>query len=350
MKRILITGGAGFIGTNFIYLCLEKGYSVLNYDILTYAGNLNNLKNAELSNNYEFIRGDICDSKLFSKCLEKFKPNFVVNFAAESHVDRSIDFPDAFIKTNIIGTYEILTAVSKYHSNYSNKNEFRFLHVSTDEVYGSLGAKGLFKEDSQYNPSSPYSASKASSDHLVNAWNKTYSLPSLITNCSNNYGPYQFPEKLIPLMINNCIQNKKLPIYGNGSNIRDWLYVEDHCRAIYSVLHNGEIGNTYNIGGNEEKTNLDIVNEICNILNKIYPSKEVDNYNELIEFVDDRPGHDFRYAIDSSKIRIGCNWNPIESFNSGLEKTIRWYINNYSWVKDIKENKYNSERLGIKSL
>jgi len=350
MNKFLITGGAGFVGSNFVHFCLNNNHKVLNYDSLTYAGNLNNLKDAELNNNYQFIKGNICDGELFSDCLNEFNPDYIVNFAAESHVDRSIDSPDSFIKTNINGTFQILSSSYNYYSKLNNKNIFRFLHVSTDEVYGSLEDDGFFTEQTPYNPSSPYSASKASSDHLVNAWHRTYEFPILITNCSNNYGPYQFPEKLIPLMVINCLENKKLPIYGDGKNIRDWLYVEDHCKAIYSVLQKGKIGDTYNIGGNEEKTNLEIVNTICEILDELHPSKMLKSYKELIHFVKDRPGHDYRYAIDSSKIKKECNWTPSESFYSGIEKTIKWYLGNFIWVEDIKKNRYNMERLGVNKI
>jgi len=350
MDKFLITGGAGFIGSNFVHLCLENNHKVLNYDLLTYAGNLNNLQAADLDSNYQFVKGDICDNKLFSNCLNEFKPDYIVNFAAESHVDRSIDSPDSFIKTNINGTFQILSSSYDYFSKLAKDNKFRFLHVSTDEVYGSLGSEGFFTEKTAYNPSSPYSASKASSDHLVNAWHKTYNFPALITNCSNNYGPYQFPEKLIPLMILNCLDNKKLPIYGDGKNIRDWLFVEDHCKAIYSVLKMGSIGETYNVGGNEEKSNLQVVNAICEILDEIHPSKTLGSYKKLIDFVDDRPAHDFRYAIDSSKIKKECNWKPYENFYSGLKKTIKWYLDNADWTQYIQKNKYNLERLGVSKI
>ena len=346
MKKILVTGGAGFIGSNFIHYCLEENNKILNFDLLTYAGNLENLENISQDRNYTFVKGDICDSTLFLRCLYDFKPDFVVNFAAESHVDRSIDGPERFITTNIIGTYKLLSCCQEYHLKLS-KSEFRFLHISTDEVYGSLKEGGYFIEKTAYQPSSPYSASKASSDHLVNAWNKTFSFPSLITNCSNNYGPYQFPEKLIPLMIVNALDERPLPIYGTGNNIRDWLYVKDHCDAIYAVLLNGKIGETYNIGGNEEKSNLEIVNAICKILDELKPSQSLKTYKDLIKFVDDRPGHDFRYAIDSSKIRNQLGWVPKESFTTGLNKTIHWFIKNYEWVEKIKKEKYNLERLGI---
>jgi len=346
MKKILVTGGAGFIGSNFIHYCLNKNDILMNYDSLTYAGNLNNFNNIINKQNYQFIKGDICDETLFSKCLKEFKPDFIVNFAAESHVDRSIDGPECFVNTNILGTYKILNESYKYYKEL-NKSNFKFIHISTDEVYGSLGENGFFTENTPYNPSSPYSASKASSDHLVNAWNKTYNFPTNITNCSNNYGPYQFPEKLIPLMINNCLDNKKLPVYGNGKNIRDWLYVEDHCRAIYKVMHDGKIGETYNIGGNEEKTNIDIITTICDLLDEIKPSSKLESYKDLIIYVKDRPGHDYRYAIDASKIFKNLKWEPSESFESGIKKTIKWYIENLKWVEDIRNNKYNLDRLGV---
>ena len=310
--NILVTGGAGFIGSNFINSQINKhSNKILNYDNLTYAANLSNLDDCQNNSLYTFIKGDICDKKKMSECLSNFQPNYIVNFAAESHVDRSIDGPSAFINTNILGTFNLLETTLNYWKNLSNenKNKFRFLHISTDEVYGSLGKTDSFKETTAYNPSSPYSASKASSDHLVKAWNHTYNLPTLITNCSNNYGPYQFPEKLIPLMIINCIKKNKLPIYGNGKNIRDWLHVDDHCSAIYEVLKNGKIGETYNIGGNEEKTNLEIVTNICNILDNKKPLNN-STYKDLITFVKDRSGHDFRYAIDASKIK-----NQLKSFD-----------------------------------
>ena len=349
MNKILVTGGAGFIGSNFIIkLINEKNIQILNYDKLTYAGNLDNLSHIENNENYCFINGDIKDLKKVSKTIKEFQPDAIVNFAAESHVDRSIDGPKDFIDTNIIGTFVMLNSALEYFRSLDNikSKKFRFLHISTDEVYGSLGPTGKFKETTSYNPSSPYSASKASSDHLVKSWYHTYSLPVLITNCSNNYGPYQFPEKLIPLMITNCLEHKKLPIYGKGDNIRDWIYVDDHCRGIYEVLKRGKLGQTYNIGGNQEMKNIDIVHNICKILDRIKPSNKYDSYSSLITFVKDRPGHDFRYAIDSNKVESELNFYPKETLESGLEKTIQWYLDNIIWINKIRIEKYNQERLG----
>ena len=347
MYKILVTGGSGFIGSNFIYYCLNKNNKVLNFDKLTYAGNLNNLKKEESNKNYHFIQGDICNKNKLTKSIEKFKPDFIVNFAAETHVDRSIENSSSFIKTNILGTSVLLDCCLENIDK--NINDFKLLHISTDEVYGSLDRQGFFTEESPYNPSSPYSASKASSDHLVNAWHKTYGIKTNIINCSNNYGPFQFPEKLIPLVIISAIRENSLPVYGTGKNIRDWLYVEDHCRAIYNVLLNGKNGDTYNVGGGEEKTNLEVVNNICDILDDIYPSENLKSYKELIKFVEDRPGHDFRYAIDYSKLKNELSWQPKESFNSGLRKTIDWYLKNLDWIKNITSDKYNLSRLGLKN-
>ena len=343
--KIFVTGGLGFIGSNFISMQIDKHKNeILNFDKLTYAANVNNLLKYKKNKLYNFVQGDIVDSKKILKILNSYKPDCIINFAAESHVDRSIDGPKEFINTNIIGTYELLNATLKYYElNYKeNENHFRFIHVSTDEVYGSLGKQGYFKENTPYNPSSPYSASKASSDHLVRAWNLTFNLPTIITNCSNNYGPFQFPEKLIPLMIINCIKHNNLPIYGDGKNIRDWLYVTDHCDALYSVILNGKNGETYNIGGNQEKNNLEIVSTICKILDEKIPSNKIDSYKELITFVEDRPGHDFRYAIDASKIKKHLNWSPHYTFEDGIKKTIDWYIKYKDWWKNL----YISERLG----
>jgi len=343
--KIFVTGGLGFIGSNFISMQIDKHKNeILNFDKLTYAANVNNLLKYKKNKLYNFVQGDIVDSKKILKILNSYKPDCIINFAAESHVDRSIDGPKEFINTNIIGTYELLNATLKYYElNYKeNENHFRFIHVSTDEVYGSLGKQGYFKENTPYNPSSPYSASKASSDHLVRAWNLTFNLPTIITNCSNNYGPFQFPEKLIPLMIINCIKHNNLPIYGDGKNIRDWLYVADHCDALYSVILNGKNGETYNIGGNQEKNNLEIVSTICKILDEKIPSNKIDSYKELITFVEDRPGHDFRYAIDASKIKKHLNWSPHYTFEDGIKKTIDWYIKYKDWWKNL----YIGERLG----
>ena len=295
------------------------------------------------------MHGDICDAELVSKLFTEYQPNYIVNFAAESHVDRSIDGPAEFIQTNIVGTSVLLQEALKYYSTLKGRKSkrFRFHHVSTDEVFGSLSESGFFTEETPYDPSSPYSASKASSDHLIRAWHRTFDLPVLISNCSNNYGPYQFPEKLIPLMILNCLEEKPLPVYGTGENIRDWLYVEDHCDAIYTILQKGTIGETYNVGGNNEIKNIQIVEEICDVLNDIHPAGSGKSYHELITFVKDRPGHDFRYAIDASKLKKEIGWEPKESFNTGIQKTIEWYLKNEEWWRIIQENTYKQERLGI---
>ena len=345
-----ITGGCGFIGSNFIQYILENTdvKRVVNLDKLTYAGNTSNLKEFDSDNRYVFIKGDIIDSKLVRSIFQNHNPDCLVHFAAESHVDRSIDGPAEFINTNIIGTFTLLEESLRYHKSLSNNSEegFRFHHISTDEVFGSLGKTGSFTEATPYDPSSPYSAAKASSDHLVRAWHRTFGLPVLITNCSNNYGPYQFPEKLIPLMIINCLNEKPLPVYGKGDNIRDWLYVEDHCNAIMSVLKEGILGETYNIGGRTEMSNLKIVETICDSLNEIYPSPSGKSYRELITFVTDRPGHDYRYSIDASKIEKELNWMPNESFKTGISKTIQWYLDHQDWSQEIQTKIYEQERLG----
>jgi len=347
MKNLLVTGGCGFIGSNFIQQIYEKEHNcyIINLDKLTYAGNQENLKGIPDSF-HTLIKGDICDYNLLESLFEKYQFDAVIHFAAESHVDRSIDGPAEFIQTNIVGTLNLLE-VSRNYFQSSKQKDFRFLHVSTDEVYGSLADFGKFQESTPYNPTSPYSASKAGSDHLVRSWNKTFGLPTIITNCSNNYGPYQFPEKLIPVMIINCLQHKSLPIYGNGMNVRDWLYVRDHCDAIQTVLKHGQIGETYNIGGNNEITNFDVVLTICSILDEICPRQDGSQYKELINYVKDRPGHDFRYSIDSSKINQELNWLPKESFESGIRKTIEWYLNNREWWLQIQGKSYMQERLGV---
>lgn len=352
MKTVyFVTGGCGFIGANFIQYLLKKTKpkSVINLDKLTYAGNQKNLAVFEQDPRYIFVHGDICDAELVSRLFTEYQPNYIINFAAESHVDRSIDGPAEFIQTNIVGTSVLLQESLKYYSTLKGKESerFRFHHVSTDEVFGSLSESGFFTEETPYDPSSPYSASKASSDHLVRAWHRTFDLPVLISNCSNNYGPYQFPEKLIPLMILNCLEEKPLPVYGTGENIRDWLYVEDHCDAIYTILQKGTIGETYNVGGNNEIKNIQIVEVICDVLNDIHPAGSGKSYHELITFVKDRPGHDFRYAIDASKLKKEIGWEPKESFNTGIQKTIEWYLKNEEWWKTIQENTYKQERLGI---
>ena len=349
MKKILITGGAGFIGSNFVLHQVNKLQNkVLCFDKITYAGNLENLQSIENNELFFFVKGDICDRNLVNQTINQFQPDSIVHFAAESHVDRSIDDPMDFIKTNIVGTTILLEASMSYYKKLSEakKNKFRFLHISTDEVYGSLGETGLFTEATPYDPSSPYSASKASSDHLVRAWNRTFGLPIIITNCSNNYGAFQFPEKLIPLMIINAISDKSLPIYGKGDNVRDWLYVTDHCKAISTVLETGIVGETYNIGGNCEKQNVEIVNNICEILDEFVPREDGKSYKNQITYVKDRPGHDMRYAIDSSKIQNNLGWKPEETFDSGIQKTIKWYLENKNWWKNIQNKKYGQERLG----
>ncbi len=343
MKTYLITGGAGFIGSNLVLLSRKKGIRIINLDLLTYAGNLMNLEPVKDDPNHIFIKGDIGDRELVRNILKKYKPDGVINLAAESHVDRSINNPEAFIKTNILGTFHLLDECYSYWLNLDNdkKQNFRFLHVSTDEVYGSLEPDSSpFNENSKYAPSSPYSASKAGSDHLVRAYNRTYGFPTIITNCSNNYGPRQFPEKLIPLIILNAIHGKPLPIYGDGLNIRDWLYVEDHCKAILLVMDKGNIGEVYNIGGKCERTNLELVKTICRLLDEMNPESLYIPHESLIKFVKDRPGHDRRYAIDCSKIERELGWRPKESLETGLKKTIIWYLNNEKWVNNILSGEY----------
>ncbi len=350
-KTYIVTGGSGFIGSNFIRFILNEGYAekIINLDKLTYAGNPKNLSDFQQDERYVFVQGDICNQDLVKELFLIHRPNVIVNFAAESHVDRSIDGPGDFIKTNISGTFTLLQESLRYFQTLENENQelFRFHHVSTDEVFGSLNDNGFFTEETPYDPSSPYSASKAASDHLVRAWQRTFGLPIIISNCSNNYGPYQFPEKLIPLMILNCLAEESLPVYGTGENVRDWLYVDDHCEAIHTIIENGKIGETYNVGGNNEIMNIDIVKTICNILDEIKPSTHLKSYMELITFVTDRPGHDFRYAIDSSKLKNELNWQPKETFETGIKQTINWYLENQSWWQDIQNKTYQQERLGV---
>ena len=350
MKRILLTGGAGFIGSALVrHIIRQTDYHVLNVDALTYAGNLESLEDVAQSDRYRFVQADICDGEAVMSLLQDYKPDAVMHLAAESHVDRSIDGPASFIQTNIVGTYTLLEAARSYWDGLDaiNKQQFRFHHISTDEVYGSLGAEGLFSETSPYQPNSPYSASKASSDHLVNAWHHTYGLPVVITNCSNNYGPYQFPEKLIPLVILNALEGKPLPIYGAGDNVRDWLYVEDHVTALLRVLEQGGVGETYNIGGHNEKTNLEVVKHICALLDELVPASNHVPHEQLITFVKDRPGHDKRYAIDATKIDTELGWKPIETFDSGLRKTVQWYLENQAWCRRVQDGSYRRERLGL---
>lgn len=356
--NILVTGGAGFIGSAVIRNIINHTeHQVLNVDKLTYAGNLESLKSVENNNRYRFKQIDICNKPELHRLFEIFQPDLVMHLAAESHVDRSITGPAEFVHTNILGTYTLLEVARSYWSELDNskKNAFRFHHISTDEVYGDLphpddqpqdqGVLPLFSECSSYAPSSPYSASKASGDHLVRAWHKTYNIPTIITNCSNNYGPYHFPEKLIPLVILNALERKELPVYGNGSQIRDWLYVEDHAEALYKVATEGKVGETYNIGGHNEKQNIEVVRAICQILDELVPCDK--SYTELIAFVKDRPGHDRRYAIDATKIKNELNWVPKETFETGLEKTVKWYLNNHDWCERVQSGSYQRERLGM---
>ena len=350
MKNVLVTGGLGFIGSNFIRLLLKNQEfdQIINFDKQTYAGNPENLQDLEKENSYHFIQADIGDGDAVLQALEGYEVDAVVNFAAESHVDRSIDGPEPFVHTNVVGTLRLLESTKSYLAEVvgDKRDSFRFLHVSTDEVYGSLKPEHpAFCETTPYAPNSPYSASKASADHLVRAYHHTFGLPVLTTNCSNNYGPYQFPEKLIPLMILNACEGKNLPIYGDGSNIRDWLHVEDHCSGILSVLRKGRAGETYCIGGASEKTNMEVIDTLCNILDRHHPS--VAPHNQLKTFVTDRPGHDYRYAIDFSKIKNELGWQPSYSFEEGMEQTVQWYLNHQEWCENVTSGKYQRERLGI---
>lgn len=340
-KRCIVTGGCGFIGSALVrHLVKNEGAEVLVVDKLTYAGVRESLK--EVEHGYEFLQADICDCEAMDRAFDSFKPQTIFHLAAESHVDRSIDGPGDFIKTNIVGTASLLQSALRY---WRTNPDFVFQHISTDEVYGALGDEGFFTESTPYSPHSPYSASKASSDHLVRAWHDTYGLPVLITNCSNNYGPYHFPEKLIPLVILNCLDEKALPVYGKGANIRDWLYVDDHVRALYLVNEKGVSGQTYNIGGHNERTNLEVVKTVCSILDELRPRKS-GSYADLITYVADRPGHDLRYAIDPSKIMNDLGWRAQENFESGIRKTVAWYLDNEWWWKPIREGKYAGQRLG----
>lgn len=350
--KIIVTGGAGFIGSALIrHIINNTNHQVLNIDKLTYAGNLESLVDVESNSRYHFKQIDICNAEAIEKAFNEFQPDVIMHLAAESHVDRSIDGPAEFINTNIVGTYTLLEAARKYWQelNETRKSSFRFHHISTDEVYGDLeGTSDLFTETTPYAPSSPYSASKASSDHLVRAWYRTYGLPVVITNCSNNYGPYHFPEKLIPLVILNALDGKPLPIYGKGNQIRDWLYVEDHARALCKVVTDGTIGETYNIGGHNEKQNITVVKTICAILDELRPRSNGQPYDSLITFVTDRPGHDVRYAIDATKIKNDLGWTPEETFDSGIRKTVEWYLNNLEWCRRVQDGSYQRERLGVK--
>lgn len=346
--RILVTGGAGFIGSALVrYLVSEAGADVLNLDKLTYAGNLESLSPIEGANNYHFVQADICDYGKINETIATFRPDHIMHLAAESHVDRSITGAKDFVETNVMGTFSMLEGARHYWNSLQGeaKANFRFLHVSTDEVYGSLGETGLFEETTPYDPSSPYSASKAASDHLAKAWHRTYGMPVVVSNCSNNYGPYHFPEKLIPLNIINAMEGKPLPVYGDGSNIRDWLYVEDHARALHLICSKGRLGETYNVGGRNERKNIDVVRRICAIMDQLRPQNAP--HDKLITFVTDRPGHDHRYAIDATKLETELGWKAQENFDSGIEKTVRWYLDNEVWWRPLRGEVYTGERLGV---
>jgi len=349
MKTLLVTGGAGFIGANFVLQAVTDGLRVVNLDKLTYAGNLDTLESLNGNDKHIFVQGDIGDRALVGKLLQQYRPSAIVNFAAESHVDRSIDGPATFVETNVVGTLGLLETARDYWRSLagSDKDTFRFLHVSTDEVYGSLGEDGKFTETTPYAPNSPYSASKAASDHLVRAFHHTYGLPTLTTNCSNNYGPYQFPEKLIPLVIQKAMAGEPLPVYGDGLNVRDWLFVGDHCSAIRRVLDGGRVGETYNVGGNAERNNITVVKTICALLDAKKPLIDGRKHESLITYVKDRPGHDRRYAIDASKLQGELGWQPSHSFEGGIEATVDWYIANRPWVQRVLDGSYRMERLGV---
>ncbi len=349
-KRYLVTGGAGFIGSAVVrHLLTQTEHRVCVVDKLTYAGNLDNLAPVAANDRYRFERADICDARGMREFLTGFQPDVVMHLAAESHVDRSIDGPGEFIQTNVVGTFTLLQATLAYWRGLAPEKAaaFRFHHVSTDEVFGSLGAEGLFSETTPYSPRSPYSASKAASDHLVNAWRHTYGLPVVLSNCSNNYGPYHFPEKLIPLAILNALEGKAIPVYGRGDNVRDWLYVDDHARALQAIAETGRPGESYNVGGNSERSNLEVVRGICALVDKLAPNSARGPCEKLIAYVTDRPGHDQRYAIDAGKIRRELGWTPLESFETGLRKTVQWYLDNPDWWRRIREGVYRGERLGV---
>jgi len=348
--RIFVTGGAGFIGSALVRnLIANSEHEVLNFDKLTYAGTLTTVDSVSDSSRYRFVQGDICDAAAVRAAIAEFQPDVITHLAAESHVDRSIDGPGAFIQTNMVGTFTMLSEARAYWLGLDEqaKAAFRFHHISTDEVYGSLGDEGLFTEETPYDPRSPYSASKAGSDHLVSAWGHTYGLPVLITNCSNNYGPYHFPEKLIPLMIVKALAGETLPVYGKGANVRDWLYVEDHVRALQAVFERGAVGRTYNVGGNNEKKNLEVVETVCTILDRLRPRADGQSYASQIGFVADRPGHDARYAIDATRIKDELGWEPQETFETGIEKTVRWYLDNESWWRGIVAERQADQRRGL---
>lgn len=349
-NTIIVTGGAGFIGSAVIrHLLKNSDFHVVNVDKLTYAGNLETLEHEASNERYHFEKIDICDLTGVNALFAKYRPCAIMHLAAESHVDRSIDGPAEFIQTNIVGTYNLLETTRKYLAEFaeSDRQRFRFHHISTDEVFGSLGNEGLFTEESPYQPNSPYSASKASSDHLVRAWHETFDLPVVLSNCSNNYGPYQYPEKLLPVIISKATTGQPIPVYGKGENVRDWLYVDDHARALVTIMLNGELGRSYNVGGNEERTNLDVVKTVCEILDSLTPAKDGRPHESLIEFVTDRPGHDLRYAIDASRIKRELGWEPQETFASGMQKTVVWYLNSQDWISRVlARNDHSGQRLG----
>lgn len=353
----IVTGGAGFIGSNLVHYLLEQRpqAQVVVYDCLTYAGNLDNLAAVLAGDRCHFVEGNICDAKLVRETLEQYAPSVIFNLAAESHVDRSIDGPAAFVQTNVVGTFELLDAALGFFRNLDEERQraFRFLHVSTDEVYGSLGSEGAFRETTPYAPNSPYAASKAGADHLARAYHVTYGLPCVTTNCSNNFGPFQFPEKLVPVVILNALEGKKLPVYGDGQNVRDWIFVRDHCEALLQVVERGKLGETYNVGARQERTTLQMVHAVCDALDELEPCGEraatagLSSYRELIEFVPDRPGHDWRYAIDASKIEQQIGWRPATSFTAGMKQTVRWYLDHQEWCRRIANGGYRRERLGL---
>jgi len=349
-KRYLVTGGAGFIGSAVVRkLIASTPHEVLVIDKLTYAGNLDSLRSAAVSERYRFVRADIVDAQRMKTVIDEYQPDVIMHLAAESHVDRSIDGPGEFVQTNVVGTFTLLQAALAYWNSLdvSRRDAFRFHHISTDEVFGSLGQEGFFHEEYPYQPNSPYSASKAASDHFVRAWHHTYGLPTVITNCSNNYGPYHFPEKLIPLMILNALEGKPLPVYGKGENVRDWLYVEDHAEALILVAERGRVGENYNIGGWNERTNIDVVRSICQLVDEMAPSDMIGRREKLISYVIDRPGHDLRYAIDANKIERELGWRPSETFETGLRKTVSWYLDNQAWWERVRSGVYQGERLGV---
>ena len=349
-NTVFVTGGAGFIGSAVIrHLLANQDCEIVNIDKLTYAGNLETLRNEEKNPRYHFARLDICDAEGIDALFDQYSPNAIMHLAAESHVDRSIDGPAEFIHSNIVGTFNLLQSARKYCDRLADDEaaDFRFHHISTDEVFGSLGDEGLFTEDSPYQPNSPYSASKAASDHLVRAWNETFGLPVVLSNCSNNYGPYQYPEKLLPVIISKVLQQEPIPVYGTGENVRDWLYVDDHAAALVRIMRKGEVGRSYNVGGNEERTNIDVVRTVCSILDDLRPSSDGESHSRLITFVTDRPGHDHRYAIDASRIKAELDWTPSETFESGMRKTVSWYLDNQDWVGHVlAANDVGGQRLG----